>query len=243
MTAHRQHFAMLWKTETMYKTQKTALLSLLLFSSMLISVQVYADIYMYSDKQGNLHFTERKVDQKYRMILSSDSNELPSSFTGKGWKQKNYNNIHIPKNKTLQNKYHPIIVQAARKYNLETSFIHAVITAESAYQNKAISSAGAQGLMQLMPVTAARFGVDDPFNPQQSIHAGTEYLYKLLKEFKSKELALAAYNAGEGTVRRYNKQIPPYPETQKYVEKVMGFYWYYKENLIKPNLTRVYEYN
>jgi hypothetical protein len=221
----------LWKTPNMYKIVKPVTLSLLLICSMLANTHVYADIYMYTDKKGNAHFTEKKVDHKYRMILSSDSNELPSTFKTKGWKQKNYNNVHVPRNKTLQNKYHPIIVQAAEKYNLEASFIHAVITAESAYQNKAISTAGAQGLMQLMPVTAQRFGVDDPFDPQQSIHAGSKYLYKLLKEFKSKELALAAYNAGEGTVRRYNKQIPPYPETQKYVEKVMDFYWYYKDNL------------
>ena len=106
-----------------------------------------------------------------------------------------------------------------------------MITAESSYQRKAVSSAGAKGLMQLMPVTAKRFGVDDPFDAKQSIHAGTKYLYNLLKEFKTKKLALAAYNAGEGTVRRYNRQIPPYPETQKYVSKVMDFYWYYKDNL------------
>jgi len=85
--------------------------------------------------------------------------------------------------------------------------------------------------MQLMPVTAKRFGVDDPFDPTQNINAGTLYLNKLLKEFKTKELALAAYNAGEGSVRRYNRTIPPFPETQRYVEKVMEFYWYYKDHM------------
>ncbi|WP_245597646.1 lytic transglycosylase domain-containing protein [Psychromonas aquimarina] len=188
-----------------------------------------ADIYIYIDRSGNQHFSQRKVNDNYRLLLRSETNENPGSF--KNWKEKSYSNIKIPNSKTLQNRYHDLIVQAAGKYNLEPEFIHAVITAESSYQRKAVSTAGAKGLMQLMPVTAKRFGVDDPFDPKQSIHAGALYLNKLLKEFKSKKLALAAYNAGEGTVRRYNRQIPPYPETQNYVAKVMRFYHYYKDNL------------
>jgi len=200
-----------------------------LLVSLLLTNYVCADIYRLVDKKGNQHFAERQVTPSYRLILKSDSNTTSNSFNTQ--KRKNVSVVHVPRNKTLQKKYHPIIVQAANEYHLESSFIHAVITAESSYQYNAVSSAGAQGLMQLMPETALRFGVNDPFDPKQSIHAGTEYLYKLLQEFKSKELALAAYNAGEGTVRRYNKQIPPYPETEKYVDKVMGFYWYYRNNL------------
>ncbi|WP_415230711.1 lytic transglycosylase domain-containing protein [Psychromonas sp.] len=200
-----------------------------LLVSLLLTSNVGADIYMLVDKEGNQHFAERQVNPSYRLILKSDSNTSSNSFNTQ--KRKNVTVIHVPRNKTLQKKYHSIILQAAQKYHLEPSFIHAVITAESSYRYNAVSSAGAQGLMQLMPQTALRFGVSDPFDPKQSIHAGSEYLYKLLQEFKSKELALAAYNAGEGAVRRYNKQIPPYPETEQYVEKVMGFYWYYRNNL------------
>lgn len=200
-----------------------------LLVSLLLTNNVCADIYMLIDKEGNQHFSERKVDSTYRLLLKSDTNISSNSFNTQ--KRKNYTVVQLPRNKTLQKKYHPIILQAARKYHLEPSFIHAVITAESSYQRNAVSLAGAQGLMQLMPETALRFGVDDPFDPKQSIHAGTEYLYKLMQEFKSKELALAAYNAGEGAVRRYNKQIPPFPETEQYVNKVMGFYWYYRNNL------------
>lgn len=188
-----------------------------------------ADIYMYIDEQGNQHFSERKVNKDYKLLLRSITNRAPATF--KNWKEKDYSNVAIPKRKQLQRKYHPIIVDAARTHQLEPEFIHAVITAESSYKYDAISSAGAMGLMQLMPVTAKRFGVDDPFDPKQSIFAGTLYLKKLLKEFESMDLALAAYNAGEGTVRRYNRQIPPYPETQNYVVKVMKFYNYYKDNL------------
>ncbi|MCP5079404.1 MAG: lytic transglycosylase domain-containing protein [Psychromonas sp.] len=186
-------------------------------------------MYIYIDKKGNQHFAERKVNSNYRLLLRSETNKAPATF--KNWKEKSYTNINVPQNKILQNRYHPFVVSAASKYQLEPEFLHAVITAESSYRRKAVSSAGAKGLMQLMPVTAKRFGVDDPFDPKQSINAGALYLNKLLKEFKSKKLALAAYNAGEGTVRRYNREIPPYPETQKYVKKVMDFYWYYKDNM------------
>ncbi|WP_354625460.1 lytic transglycosylase domain-containing protein [Psychromonas sp. MME2] len=199
-----------------------------LLLSLLLSQQVLADIYLYIDSNGNQHFAERKVNNEYKLLLRSDTNKSQGSF--KNWKEKRYNNISLPNNAILQKKYHPLILEAAHKYQLEPAFIHAVITAESNYQRHAISRAGAKGLMQLMPVTAERFGVNDPFDPKQSIHAGTEYLAKLLSEFKNKKLALAAYNAGEGTVRKYNK-IPPYPETQQYVKKVMDFYRHYKMNL------------
>ena len=203
------------------------ILTLLLI--LISSNKVLADIYIFIDSEGNQHFSQRRENNHYKLLLRSETNKSPGTF--KNWKEKSYSNIKIPSNKALQHKYNALIVQAANKYQLDPAFIHAVITAESSYQRKAISSAGAKGLMQLMPVTAERFGVDDPFDAQQSINAGTEYLYRLLTEFKTKKLALAAYNAGEGTVRRYSGQIPPYPETQKYVSKVMNFYWYYKDNL------------
>jgi len=214
---------LLYATAKYLKSITTLLISFLSISA------VNADIYMYTDKNGNQHFAERKVHEEYRLLLRSETNKPPATF--KNWKEKSYSNITIPRNKTQQHKYHALIVNAANRYQLEPEFVHAVITAESSYQPNAVSSAGAQGLMQLMPVTAKRFGVDDPFDPTQNINAGTLYLNKLLKEFKTKELALAAYNAGEGSVRRYNRTIPPFPETQRYVEKVMEFYWYYKDHM------------
>jgi len=191
--------------------------------------QAQADIYIYIDDSGNQHFSERRVNSKYKLLLRSETNKAPTTF--KNWKEKSYTNIKKGGNKALRKKYHPIIVKAADKYQLEPEFLHAVITAESSYRHEAVSSAGAKGLMQLMPVTVERFGVDDPFDPKQSINAGALYLKKLLKEFKTKRIALAAYNSGEGTVRRYNSEIPPYPETENYVKKVMELYWYYKDNL------------
>jgi len=188
-----------------------------------------AAIYSYIDENGNQHFSEHKVNKNYKSTSVNVINRIPSEFNN--GEEKDNTEIKLPNRNLLQKKYHPIIVAASDKYHLEPEFIHAVITAESAYRHQAVSSAGAKGLMQLMPATAQRFGVSDTFDAKQSIFAGTSYLRILLNEFKTKELALAAYNAGEGTVRRYNHAIPPYPETQNYVVKVMKYYHHYKTSL------------
>jgi soluble lytic murein transglycosylase-like protein len=117
-----------------------------------------------------------------------------------------------------------LIQQLARRYNIESRLIQAIIRVESNFNPDAVSSAGALGLMQLMPATAERFGVQDPFNPQANIEGGIRFLKHLLRQFPGDlQRVLAAYNAGEHAVRRYNG-IPPYPETQRYVERVMTFY-------------------
>jgi soluble lytic murein transglycosylase-like protein len=106
----------------------------------------------------------------------------------------------------------------AKRKGIDPRFIHAVIWQESKYKVSARSHAGAQGLMQLMPDTARRFGCRNPQNPAENIAAGTKYLSWLLKRFEGNvELALAGYNAGEGSVDKYNG-IPPYRETQNYVK-------------------------
>jgi soluble lytic murein transglycosylase-like protein len=117
-----------------------------------------------------------------------------------------------------------IIFEAAEKQGVDPRFIHAVIWQESKYETRAISHAGAQGLMQLIPATAKRFGCEDPNDPVQNITAGTKYLSWLLKRFSGNvELALAGYNAGEGAVDKYDG-IPPYNETQKYVKIISKRY-------------------
>ncbi|HEY2630563.1 MAG TPA: lytic transglycosylase domain-containing protein, partial [Usitatibacter sp.] len=106
----------------------------------------------------------------------------------------------------------------------DAMLVHAVISAESNYNPKAVSRTGAQGLMQLMPETARRYGVQNSMDPIENIHAGTKYLRDLLAMFKGRmDLAVAAYNAGENAVIR-NGGIPPYAETRNYVPKVLGFY-------------------
>lgn len=114
---------------------------------------------------------------------------------------------------------------AAAKHRLTPALLHALIAQESAYRNDAVSSAGAQGLMQLMPDTAARFGVRDAHSPRQNIEAGAAYLRLLLDRYdQNLELALAAYNAGEGAVDKHRGEIPPYAETRRYVPAVKARY-------------------
>lgn len=117
-----------------------------------------------------------------------------------------------------------IIFRAGSEHGVDPRLLHAVIWQESKYKTKAISHAGAQGLMQLMPATAKRFGCDDSYDVEENITAGTKYLGWLLKRFHGDvKLALAGYNAGEGAVAKYNG-IPPYNETQNYVRKISASY-------------------
>ncbi len=122
-------------------------------------------------------------------------------------------------NKPYQ-KFNEYISKAATKYQVAEDLIHAVITAESSYNPDAVSPKGAGGLMQLMPDTAKKYGVHDKFSPKENIEGGTRYLKFLLDRYGGDiSLAVAAYNAGEGAVDKYDG-IPPYAETKAYVEKI-----------------------
>ncbi|MGH8387019.1 MAG: lytic transglycosylase domain-containing protein [Pseudomonas sp.] len=118
--------------------------------------------------------------------------------------------------------YQREIEAASGQYGVDRALVRAVIHAESAFRPNAISEAGAQGLMQLMPATAERFAVNDPFDARQNIRGGVRYLAWLLKRFNGNQmLALAGYNAGEASVDEYNG-VPPYAETQSYVSLVQS---------------------
>jgi soluble lytic murein transglycosylase-like protein len=132
-----------------------------------------------------------------------------------------------------------IIYHAGEKAGVDPRFIHAVIKQESRYNPKAVSHVGAQGLMQMMPATAKRFGLKDPFDPAANVEAGTKYLKFLLKRFNGDvSLALAGYNAGEGSVDKY-KGVPPYGETQNYVKKISATYGKTYHPVLTPDDARL----
>jgi soluble lytic murein transglycosylase-like protein len=124
----------------------------------------------------------------------------------------------------LRKLYGPIVKQVAGKHRIDPELVHIVIRAESNYDAFAISSAGAMGLMQLMPATALQYGVQNVFDPAQNIEGGVRYLKDLVRLYNGQtKLVLAAYNAGQEAVRKY-KGIPPYPETKGYIASIMRTY-------------------
>jgi soluble lytic murein transglycosylase-like protein len=123
---------------------------------------------------------------------------------------------------TTSGSFDSLVQQAAKKHGVDPTLISAVTKAESGFNPKAVSRAGAKGLMQLMDGTAKMLGVTDSFDPAQNVEGGTKFLAEMLKRFKKPELALAAYNAGPGAVAKHGG-VPPFKETQTYVKKVLGF--------------------
>jgi len=127
--------------------------------------------------------------------------------------------------KARAGNYQLLIEATALAEGIQAELLHAVIAVESAYDPKARSPKGALGLMQLMPGTAAQYGITNPRDPAQNLAAGARHLRYLLGEFDNDmKLALAAYNAGEQAVRKYSNHVPPYPETQAYVRRVLAYY-------------------
>ncbi len=145
--------------------------------------------------------------------------QLLKVWTWKAWEGHAYN-AQSSRNREL---YAPLIEIAAHRHALSPQLVHAVVQVESSYRPDAVSRAGAVGLMQLMPGTALRFGVADRLDPGANLEGGSRYLRHLLLLFDGDlELALAAYNAGEGAVLRAGRKIPPYRETRRYVSKVLS---------------------
>lgn len=136
--------------------------------------------------------------------------------------------LDLPAEATVR-RFAPIVARAARVHGVDEALVHAVIFAESSYDPDAISPAGASGLMQLMPATAAHYGVRDLFDPAQNVGGGVRFLRDLLDRFDGNvELAVAAYNAGANAVIRAGNRVPPHPATAAYVPKVIDYYRHFQ---------------
>ena len=188
----------------------------------LVTNSVSADIYKFVDKSGRVYYTDRPKNKQFKRIIKSlprvDFDPLSAYTSYAPYKTPSYSSPN-------KDRFADLIDQTAMRYHVDPKLVHAVIQAESAYNADAVSSAGAVGLMQLMPQTAERFGVYDRNDPDQNVEGGTRYLKHLINLFwPNLDLAVAAYNAGENAVMKYNNTIPPYPETQNYVRQVLALY-------------------
>lgn len=185
-----------------------------------------ADIYSFTDERGVVHFTNMPSgDKRFRLVRKEESSRPNgTTYAGTPVPGARIGHMFMPAKADIL-RYSTIIESASRDHGVDANLVHAVITAESGYNSRALSKAGASGLMQLMPETAKRYGVRNIWDPVENIQGGVRYLRDLLTMFNGNlELAIAAYNAGENAVIRHGNRIPPYAETVHYVPKVLGFY-------------------
>lgn len=185
-----------------------SLLALLLFMNPFSS---HADIYKYVDKNGTIHLTNVTTNPQVNYVLVYREKRILFNMKA--------NDVA---------KYDQIINRTAEKYNVDPALVKAVIKTESNFNHRAVSPKGARGLMQLMPSTAYALQVPDSFHPDNNVEGGVKYLRYLIALFKNDlSLALAAYNAGENAVIKH-RGIPPYRETQNYVQRVLSQYHQYR---------------
>jgi soluble lytic murein transglycosylase len=178
-------------------------------AAIVTAAPVQAEVYRLKAPDGTIYFTNAPTDPQYRRIGGG------ATGSEAGW-------LRLPRGDTRP--YLNEIIEASNRYGVPDRLVTAVIRAESGFNPRAVSRKGAQGLMQLMPATASNLGVRNSFDPRENIHGGVRHLRALIDRFPGNlPLAIAAYNAGEKAVLTYGG-IPPYPETQDYVGKVMRFY-------------------
>lgn len=176
-------------------------------------------VYKTALADGSMHFSDQRPRHQSFELLRFDCYAC-APLSNINWQ-------HTP---LFTQRFAKVISQAATEHQVDVALIRAVIHAESAFNPRAVSAKGATGLMQLMPATMQQFNVSDGHDPGQNIRAGSQYLAQLIKDFNGDlPLALAAYNAGPGAVKRYNG-IPPFAETQAYVERVNILMQRYAQN-------------
>jgi len=168
---------------------------------------LYADIFVRVDSEGVLHFTN-----------------VPTSSTSSEYKVYIKETPQKPFNSYNEDLYDDAISEASKRHGVSFSLLKALIKTESDFDPRAVSKAGAMGLMQIMPENFRRLNIKDPFDPKENIMGGARYLKELIQRFEGElQLAIAAYNAGPKAVEQYNR-IPPYQETENFVKAVMRYY-------------------
>lgn len=183
--------------------------------------------YVYKEADGTLWYTNvtPASQDSAQFTLIEIRGRAPATSSCRGMNSRKLEHRAVSFNSTIE--------RMAQQFRIDPKLVKAVVRNESCFDKMALSRAGAQGLMQLMPATAESLGVNDPFDPVQNIRGGTRYLSELIEKYNNNlALALSAYNAGPGSVAKY-KGVPPYPETQRYIERVMKTYRTY----LKASLT------
>lgn len=218
-------------------------------TALMVSLPLSAEIYKYRNAEGLIIFSDKPLKGGYKLMwrsrnIGESGSRPPPGISKPGYTLSIPKSMKKPKSKAAGvvkktpkgnwdpakyklkvARYTPLIDQAASEVRLRPELLHALIRAESGYNASAVSKKGAVGLMQLMPGTARRYGVTNLYDPEQNIMGGARYLREMLELFNfDLRLALAAYNSGENAVIQHGDRIPPFPETQNYVKKVLKFY-------------------
>ncbi len=181
----------------------------------IVPMNIQAEFYVYKENDGTSWITDRQMPNERYTLMAT---------IGRPTAVVSCQNMTHTKLENRASTYMPTIHTYAEAYAIDPKLVKAIIAVESCFDRRAVSTVGAQGLMQLMPSTAKHLGVHNSFNANDNIRGGTRYFSQMLSRFNNNtELALAAYNAGPLAVEKYGG-IPPYTETQKYVKKVLRHY-------------------
>lgn len=197
---------------------------LLLPALITLALPARAELWGFVDGAGVAHFAPRQLDARYKPVLGSVGMQRVPGKTDAGLALLNWLEI-APEVKAVQ----PWVREAAEKHGVDAELLKAIIAVESGYQRNAVSPRGATGLMQITPETASRYATPADaarlIEPRINIHTGARMLADLMRRFRSIDVALAAWNAGEGTVRRAGNRVPDIDETQAHVHLVLELYW------------------
>lgn len=188
----------------------------------------HAELYGFVDNQGVVHLANRRVDVRYQPLRKPLHAAVPdntATIPPAGTATAPGRSAPLPLAFVRTRRYDDLIAQTADEYRLDRHLLHSIIAVESGFNPAAVSPKGAIGLMQVMPQTGRRFGIDNLTDPRQNLAAGARYLRALYSQFNANlPLVIAAYNAGEGAVQKYRNTVPPYTETQDYVARVLATY-------------------